>query len=417
MAIIGILMSMAFLLVSCSFSLDMLTCKHQYVDEVIAPTCEKKGYTLKECSLCGSKLKVSYVDALGHSYIDELIKPTCTKGGYTIHTCTVCDKQTKDTYTDPAGHSYGDSIVNQKNNKYYLESSCIDCGVIKSNEISHDFTILYGYNDLKSYNKPEYLDFYYDILLSCNEFSISITDLASEEILVGSNTLEFYVLSKLNYGQYGLNTNEAVTVWKVFGLDNPQYYWLSKEILYTQDELYILCNEDYTSYEDRLSADTLLSTYVAELNLQMTNYMTDYQKAKTIHDYVASSCEYAYVDGTTNIIDEEWAHSLIGIVEYGKVVCEGYAKMYTYLSSLYGLECFTVLGTSDGVGHAWNYVSIDDKYYPVDLTWDDSSLSISYAYFLISKNEFDKKHIAYTTGVFGIDYLYSLPSLSVFGYN
>jgi hypothetical protein len=391
---------------------------HEYNDEIIEPTCTKKGYTIKTCSLCNYRIKVDYVSALGHQYVDEIINPTCLKGGYTIHTCTICGNEKKDTYTDPSGHIYGDSNVVNKDGKYYLESLCTTCDYKKSNEISHDFTKLYGYNDLKSYNNPNYLDFYYDILEACNEYKSSTSDLDTTSILVGSSYNDYYIIDEINFSDYGLTTNEAVTVWKVFGLDNPQYYWLSKEILYSSDKLMIICDDDYVLYSDRLEADTLLNNYVSELNEYINSYMSEYQIAKTIHDYIANSCKYAYIDGTTTIITEDWAHSLIGIVEEGKVVCEGYAKMYTYLASLYNLECFTVLGTADGVGHAWNYVNIDDKYYPVDLTWDDADTKIRYDYFLISKSEFSKMHIAYPSGgIFGIDYLYKLPTLSLFGYS
>ena len=116
--------------------------KHEYQENVIAPTCTEEGYTEKTCE-CGDVQKVDIVAALGHSYgewtitkepteeekgskekecsvcgdivteeIPELdhthkytetvVEPTCTEDGYTLHKCA-CGDEYKDNET-PAGH-------------------------------------------------------------------------------------------------------------------------------------------------------------------------------------------------------------------------------------------------------------------------------------------------------------------------
>ena len=45
---------------------------HQYVSNVVAPTCSSKGYTEYTCFDCGDSYKVDVVPALGHKYDDKL---------------------------------------------------------------------------------------------------------------------------------------------------------------------------------------------------------------------------------------------------------------------------------------------------------------------------------------------------------
>ena len=125
-------------------TLTMVGCghKHEYQENVIAPTCTEEGYTEKTCE-CGDVQKVDVVAALGHSYgewevveeatetekglkekecevcgdivteeipvlehthkySEKVVEPTCTEDGYTLHKCA-CGDEYKDNET-PAGH-------------------------------------------------------------------------------------------------------------------------------------------------------------------------------------------------------------------------------------------------------------------------------------------------------------------------
>ena len=69
-------------------------------------------------------------------------------------------------------------------------------------------------------------------------------------------------------------------------------------------------------------------------------------------------------------------HNIYGALYNKKVVCEGYARTFKYILDGLGIENVLVSGTgtnSSGVteSHAWNYVKIDEKWYGVDVTWDD----------------------------------------------
>ena len=65
---------------------------HEYVSEVVAPTCTAHGYTSHHCPGCGDRFRTDYTDPLGHRYDDGTIltEPTLTSPGSILYTCTVC---------------------------------------------------------------------------------------------------------------------------------------------------------------------------------------------------------------------------------------------------------------------------------------------------------------------------------------
>ena len=61
---------------------------HTYVTNVVAPTCEGRGYTEKTCLTCGDTLYTNYIEALGHKY--GTVWHSNPTGHY--HSCNVCGK-------------------------------------------------------------------------------------------------------------------------------------------------------------------------------------------------------------------------------------------------------------------------------------------------------------------------------------
>ena len=111
---------------------------------------------------------------------------------------------------------------------------------------------------------------------------------------------------------------------------------------------------------------------VAELNAQ-TQGMDQYQKVKTIHDYICK--QVTYVNDGSKLVHTA-APAFIGDKGY---VCEGYAKSMKILCDAMGIDCACVCGLAKstsagrGVAHMWNYIQMEDsRWYMVDATWDDS---------------------------------------------
>ena len=132
------------------------------------------------------------------------------------------------------------------------------------------------------------------------------------------------------------------------------------------------------------------------------NKMSTYEKSKTIFDIVCDSLEYdyeisEYITFTSpnekydNLSEEEhdalskiWAkrENAYDVLITGKAICSGYSKLFALLSRAVGLETLYVDGLvyadasfeGEGLGHAWNYVKMDDgKWYLVDTTYGDNT--------------------------------------------
>ncbi|MBE6861571.1 MAG: hypothetical protein E7497_01540 [Ruminococcus sp.] len=103
--------------------------------------------------------------------------------------------------------------------------------------------------------------------------------------------------------------------------------------------------------------------------------MTDYQKAKALHDWVCAKVDYDY--------DEVYAeknHVDSSIFLNDKTVCDGFARGYNLLLQAAGIESYYVMKTSV---HAWNIVKLGGHYFHIDTCHDNKT-----------GNNFDLDHYA-----------------------
>lgn len=100
-------------------------------------------------------------------------------------------------------------------------------------------------------------------------------------------------------------------------------------------------------------------------------------RAKAIHDYLCQKLTYG---------EGSCAHSALGaFLKGGRVVCEGYAKVYKILCEKFGVASALIVGMpqGDSAPHMWNYVQMEDgNWYLVDVTWDDQTAAVYSTYFL-----------------------------------
>lgn len=140
---------------------------------------------------------------------------------------------------------------------------------------------------------------------------------------------------------------------------------------------------------------------------QVKNYIiskiegkTDYEKIKTVHDYLIETIDY---DST---ISEDNIYDIYGALVKRKCVCEGYAKAFQYIMNQIGIENTIVIGTgtnskSQTENHAWNYVKLNGNWYAIDVTWDDPIITgggkltskSKYEYFLKGSKKMSENHV------------------------
>ena len=113
------------------------------------------------------------------------------------------------------------------------------------------------------------------------------------------------------------------------------------------------------------------------------NAGSDYEKEVAVHDTLISQIEYN--------LNAPLNQSAYSALVSGQTVCAGYARAYQYVMQKLGVPCYYCTGFA-GENHAWNIISLDDGYYNVDTTWDDTDPN-TYDYFNKSDNDFSTNHM------------------------
>jgi len=113
---------------------------------------------------------------------------------------------------------------------------------------------------------------------------------------------------------------------------------------------------------------------------------TRYEKVRSIHDYLI--CKATYDPNYDNSNAAPYGHQPTGcLLAPYLCVCEGYAEAFKLFADREGIP--NMLVSSEG--HIWNVVLMEDsKWYAVDCTWDDPTISnsttthyLGYDYFLV----------------------------------
>lgn len=127
--------------------------------------------------------------------------------------------------------------------------------------------------------------------------------------------------------------------------------------------------------------------------------MSTVEREVAIHDYLVKNARYNSESINQGLMIPE-DHNAYGVLVKGVGVCESYAKAMNILAKAANIQCIYVVGDAGGP-HAWNMVKLDDnKWYNVDVTWDDpvynsdsdQFLSVRYNYFNVPDSIMNKTH-------------------------
>ena len=126
--------------------------------------------------------------------------------------------------------------------------------------------------------------------------------------------------------------------------------------------------------------------------------MDDVTKLRAIYEWLILNVSYdheaANLAVSNHIAWEEYdAWYIEGVFNNGKAVCDGIAKAFLVLARLENIATIRISGLSaEGLGHAWNKVYVDGKWFGVDATHGDIGVSsgssglevLSYANFMFT---------------------------------
>lgn len=108
----------------------------------------------------------------------------------------------------------------------------------------------------------------------------------------------------------------------------------------------------------------------------------DFYKIHAIYDYIIWRVSYdhsvtAYLDDTATGI-KYTSFYLEGVFNSDRpfAVCDGISKAFSLMCNMEGIDAMRIVGSVGGVGHAWNKVSYNNKWYIVDCTFGNTSLAL-----------------------------------------
>lgn len=155
----------------------------------------------------------------------------------------------------------------------------------------------------------------------------------------------------------------------------------------------------YTTRKQKEKVESKVKSLIK--NFGFTKNTTDYQKIKTIYDYVCRNVEYAY-DMSDDIVFTSYA-----ALFQGRAVCQGYAQLMYKMLREADISVRMIGGYAGGELHGWNIVKLGKYYYNIDATWDSEIYQRGYAYQNFLKGDGFENHIRfddYSSDEFYADY-------------
>ncbi|MCM1266673.1 MAG: hypothetical protein NC302_02105 [Bacteroidales bacterium] len=168
--------------------------------------------------------------------------------------------------------------------------------------------------------------------------------------------------------------------------DHPELFWLNTVFTCKYDRNKICAElelEFNMTQEELAAASTEFYNTTNSVLTQVEHLGTPYEKEKRLHDILLDKIEYEK--------GADMNQSAYSALVEGKSVCAGYARAYQYLMQRLGIPCYYCTGYA-GTDHAWNIVALDDGYYNVDLTWDDTPGG-EYDYFNRTDSDYADTHV------------------------
>lgn len=285
----------------------------------------------------------------------------------------------------------------------------------KENELDNVETL----ENLMTSNVKEIKNYYYEQLNHYSKIIYKKIDDNKENMKTGTYRINFgEAFSELLRQENGskLLENYYQSAIETYLYDNPDVFYLSPKKMYiniqttkgrftTKYEVYLDCGQEdnyladgYESKEQIEQIENQIKNIKDNILASIEN-KNEFEKIKTIHDYLVDNISYEETLSKTNI------YNIYGALIQKECVCEGYAKAFKYLLDEAQIESIIVIGVAtnsqnETENHAWNYVKFEEEWYAVDVTWDDPIVigggdvnnGSRYKYFLVKSDEINKDH-------------------------
>lgn len=184
----------------------------------------------------------------------------------------------------------------------------------------------------------------------------------------------------INFGSQNLTNSKVQKILFCVNYDNPlmfQVPLLSLNCNGSNDNITSLTlgfdfkESDVKYYEKKTKERVDQILQKADGSYTLMDYLVQ------VHNEILYNCKYS------DTMDKTGDYEAFGVLVDKVGVCESYSRAFQYICQRIGVENLLIIGESQGIGHMWNMISIDNQWYHMDLTWDDGTLKseIYYDYF------------------------------------
>lgn len=168
--------------------------------------------------------------------------------------------------------------------------------------------------------------------------------------------------------------------------DHPELFWMDTAYAckFKRSGECVEIDLQFNSTAGNLSqSKSIFEAKVKEITDGAQGLGSNYEKEKYVHDSLVAGIDY--------VASAPMNQSAYSALVNGKTVCAGYARAFQYILQQLGIPCYYCTGYA-GESHAWNIVALEDGYYNVDVTWDDTGAG-TYDYFNKSDGDYASNHL------------------------
>lgn len=172
----------------------------------------------------------------------------------------------------------------------------------------------------------------------------------------------------------------------LFHLGEARYTFSSRRKEAILTPCYLYSKQEYDSIVSKLAAS------VQKIRDQVCKAASMLEREIAVHDYFCKNVQY--------VDDGERSHSIVGPLLYQRGVCDGISKAVKVVLQESGIKSHVISGMAQtgtshqNEPHAWNIVQMNQEWYHLDVTFDNtiSNKSIRYDYFNVCDKEIFKDH-------------------------
>ena len=242
---------------------------------------------------------------------------------------------------------------------------------INDYKVDYNFKVVNNTDNFIIKDKKEFLDVFYTVL---NNGWKKFTFYCDNDYKTCQDDVDYYITEDKTYIS---SFNNLVSPFN-------EYDTVSVSVN-IRGKIDIEFTENYTQEEISIINQKLDQI----LNETITNNMSDYDKIRTLHDYIINNSKY---DNQNDI----YKHAT-GLLLYGRGNCSAYTDTMALLLNRLKIPNYRIASDE----HTWNLVYIDGSWKHIDLTWDDPVIVnakkdvLTHDYFLINTKkllELDKEN-------------------------